>query len=278
MQREIGRHYTFEVQKVAPDTVVLDAGHWGALPVARAECPPGLTAGAPLEVFVYGDGKGRPVATTRQPAAELGQVAWLEVEGVNELGAFLDWGLPRTLFLPFAEQLHSVTAGARVLVRVYLDNLGRLAASMRLDHWIADEARELAPGQKVSIIIADQTELGYKAVINHAVWGLLYSNELYRRVRKGQTLEAWVQRIRDDGKVDLTLNQPGFSREKMDGVAERILTTLRESGGFLPLNDKTAPREIYAVFGVSKKVFKQALGALYKKRAIALENNGIRLL
>jgi predicted RNA-binding protein (virulence factor B family) len=208
---------------------------------------------------------------------EIGQVAWLKVVDVTNVGAFVDWGLPKDLFVPFAEQQFPLKKGSHCLIRVYVDNEGRLAGSTRLDHWIKESSPDLKPGQKVSLIVADKTELGFKAVVNHECWGLLYSNELYRRIRKGQELDGFVQRVRDDGKIDLTLTQPGFSADKIDDVAEKILTALRKSDGFLALTDKSPPQEIYAVFGVSKKVFKQALGALYKQRRISLDKDGIRL-
>jgi len=138
-------------------------------------------------------------------------------------------------------------------------------------------ATGLKVGEKVSLLVAEQTELGFKAIINHQFWGLLYSNELYRRIRRGQALDGYIQRIRDDGKIDLSLNQPGFNNSKIDGVAQKIVSQLNENSGFLGLTDKSPPPAIYAAFGVSKKVFKQAIGALYKARKITIEAEGIRL-
>ena len=162
-------------------------------------------------------------------------------------------------------------------MKVYLDNQGRPAGSTRIDHWIEDMATGLKVGEKVSLLVAEQTELGFKAIINHQFWGLLYSNELYRRIRRGQALDGYIQRIRDDGKIDLSLNQPGFNNSKIDGVAQKIVSQLNENSGFLGLTDKSPPPAIYAAFGVSKKVFKQAIGALYKARKITIEAEGIRL-
>ena len=167
--------------------------------------------------------------------------------------------------------------GNFTIVKVYLDNQGRPAGSTRIDHWIEDTATGLKVGEKVSLLIAEQTELGFKAIINHQFWGLLYSNELYRRIRRGQVLDGYIQRIRDDGKIDLSLNQPGFNNSKIDDVAQKIVSQLNENSGFLALTDKSPPPAIYAAFGVSKKVFKQAIGALYKARKITIEAEGIRL-
>lgn len=209
---------------------------------------------------------------------EIGQVAWLKVVEVNHLGAFVDWGRDKDLFVPFAEQLQPLRRGGHALFRIYEDNQGRPAGSTRIDRWVKDIASNLRPGQEVSLTIADKTELGFKAVVNHDVYGLLYSNELYQRVRKGQVLVGYIQRVREDGKLDLSLNKPGFSQGKLDTVAEKILAALQSSDGFLALTDKSPPEQIYAEFAVSKKIFKQALGSLYKQRVIALEKTGIRLV
>lgn len=274
---EIGRFNQLVVLETGAHHVVLegDEGRRLLLPLQQCEKPP--LPGDLLEVFVYLDAEGDPVPTTVRPAAELGQVAWLPVVEVNSLGAFVDWGLPKDLFIPFAEQQHPLSKSRHTLVRIYRDNQGRLAGSTRIDHWIKDDARGLRQGDEVSLIIADRTELGFKAIINQRCWGLLYPNELYRRVRRGESLVGYIKQIREDGKVDLTLNQPGFSRGKMDGVSAAILAALAENDGFLALTDRSPPPEIYAAFGVSKKVFKQAVGGLYKRRMIALESAGIRL-
>lgn len=211
-----------------------------------------------------------------QSTLTIGQVAWLKVVDVNDLGAFVDWGLSKDLFIPFAEQQHPLRPGSFTLVKIYLDNQGRPAGSTRIDRWIEDTTSELSVGQQVELLIAEQTDLGFKAIINHQFWGVLYSNELYRRVRKGQIVEGYIQRIRDDGKIDLTLNQHGFSASKIEVVARDIENNLHANSGFLALNDKSPPPDIYAAFGVSKKVFKQAVGALYKAQKITIEAGGLR--
>lgn len=275
---DIGQFNELEVLETGAHGVILDGEDGGRLLLPLQQCPDGLTAGDRLPVFIYLDAEGDPVPTTHQPAAVLGEVAWLEVVDANRLGAFVDWGLPKDLFIPFAEQQHPLHKGRHTLVRVYMDNQGRLAGSTRIDHWIKDDSSGLKKGEKVSLVIADKTELGFKAVINHQCWGLLYGNELYQRIRKGQAMDGYIKRIREDGKIDLSLSQPGFNNEKMEGISTSILDALRANDGFLALTDKSPPPEIYATFGVSKKVFKQAVGALYKQRLIALESSGIRLL
>jgi uncharacterized protein len=275
---DIGHFHTLSVLEVGDHNAILDGAHWGRLSLGLKQCPRGLEPGDALEVFMYLDAEGNPTPTTQRAVAELGQVAWLKIVEVNKLGAFASWGIPKDLFIPFSEQQHTLSKGSNALVRIYQDNQGRLAGSTCIDRWIKDDSQNLEAGQKVSLIVADKTELGYKAVINHECWGLLYSNELYRRIRKGQAMDGYVKQIRPDGKVDLSLSQPGFSEGKLDSVSSAILAALQENDGFLALTDKSPPPEIYAAFGVSKKVFKQAVGGLYKKRLISLEDTGIQLL
>jgi predicted RNA-binding protein (virulence factor B family) len=214
----------------------------------------------------------------KQPLAQLGQVALMEIVAVNQLGAFAAWGLPKDLFIPFAEQQHTLRKGQYVLVKVYQDNQNRFAGSTRIDHWIKDDASGLSVGEQVSLVVADRTELGFKAIINHHCWGLLYGNELFTTLRTGQVVQGYIRRIRADSKIDLTLEKPGFSKGRIDSLGQQIISELQKSGGQLTLTDKSAPQEIYAAFGVSKNVFKQAIGALYKQRFIRLDNNVIRLV
>jgi predicted RNA-binding protein (virulence factor B family) len=234
--------------------------------------------GDTVDAFIYLESSGDMAATTHAPLAAVGQIAWMRVVTVNEYGAFADWGLPRDLFIPFAEQKYTLNPQDHALVRVYLDNQNRIAGSTKLDRWIKDAAPHLKKGEQVSLIIADRTELGFKAVINQEFWGLLYKNELSETPRKGQCLDGYIKQVREDGRIDLSLVKPGYSRSKIDLVAEAILARLAEHDGQLMLTDKSSPEAIHAVFGVSKKVFKQAVGALYKQRRIQLDDSCIRLV
>ena len=276
---KIGQLNQLKVLEVGTYAAVLDGGISArSIPLSLQQCPQGLGPNDDIEVFIYVDAKGDPAATTHSSAASLGQVAWLEIVEVNDLGAFADWGLPKDLFIPFAEQQYALSAGAHTLVRVYQDSHGRLAGSTRIDHWLSDDSQGLSQGEKVNLVIGDKTELGFKAIINHTCWGLLYGNELSRKIRKGLIVDGYVKQVRADGKVDLTLDQPGFRIDKIESVSRSIVESLEKNDGFIPLTDKSPPPEIYTAFRVSKKVFKQAIGALYKQRRIALETSGIRLI
>ncbi|MCG6656729.1 RNA-binding protein [Halomonas campisalis] len=212
----------------------------------------------------------------RAPKVAIGEVAYLEVVTVNDTGAFLDWGHPKDLLLPFGEQRFRPSVGKRVLVKVYEDQQGRPVATQKLDRFVTDEATGLSAGDEVTLVIADATDLGYKAVVDHRFWGLLYRDEVTRPLRRGQRLTGYVKRRRDDGRLDLSLLPPGAAR--LDVVGEQVLKALRESGGYLPLSDKSDAAEIKARLGVSKNAFKQAIGRLYKRRLITLEAAGIRLV
>lgn len=275
---EIGRINRLRIIETMANGLLLDAGQALPLMLPVEQVDRDYQPGESLEVFVYADADGNPVASTRHALAEVGQVAWLEIVEVNQLGAFADWGLPKDLFIPFAEQHHPLRKGQRSLVRIYLDRQNRLAGSTRIDHWVKDDASGLQEGDEVSLLIAERTELGMKAVINHRSWGLLYGNELFRYLRKGQQVAGYIKRIRSDNKIDLSLEKPGFSKSRLDSVGEQIIERLQVSGGRLPLTDKSPPAEIYGTFGVSKKVFKQALGTLYKQRRITLHSDGIELV
>ncbi len=229
-----------------------------------------------VEVFIYLDSNDEPVATTEKPLVMEGEFAWLKVVSVTKVGAFLDWGLPKDLLLPYGEQKYPPEEGKRVMVRVYLDNTNRLAASTRLDSFLEEESSGFKAGQQVQLLIAESTELGYKAIVENSHWGMLYSNELLQPISKGQRLTGIIKKIRPDKKIDLSLSERGHSQ--LDEVAEQIITTLKQHDGYMMLTDKSPPEAIYSVFKVSKKVYKKAVGSLYKQRRIVIEKQGIRLL
>lgn len=242
----------------------------------KAEVLESPQVGDKIEVFLYIDSEDRIAATTKTPLACLGEFAWLKIVDVSSVGAFLDWGLPKDLFLPYAEQKFTPEVGRRVLVRVYLDNSNRLAASTRIDTFLDEDGSQFKSGQEVQLTIADSTELGYKAIVNNSHWGILYSSELFQSIRKGQKITGYIRKVRDDKKLDLSLTRIGFGQ--VEELAEKILATLEKNDGFIMITDKSPPETIYALFKVSKKVYKKAIGVLYKQQKISIEKSGIRLV
>lgn len=223
--------------------------------------------GDEVEVFLYLDSEDRPVATMQTPLVQSGEFAFLKVVEVNKIGAFLDWGLDKHLLAPFAEQHVKMQPGKKYLVYVRQNPYDhRLVASSKYNKFIDGENHHrLKPREEVDIIIESETDLGRKAIVNNRWWGLLYKNELFEELSFGQSRKAWVQRVRNDGKIDLTLN-PGKAGH--DKSCELILAALREHGGRLDLHDKSQPEEIKKRLGISKGAFKKAVGTLLKKNVI----------
>lgn len=232
-----------------------------------------MVVGESYEVFVGLDSEDRLFATTEYPYVMVGEIEMLEVVQTNSFGAFLDWGLPKDLFLPFSEQSSPVQVGDQVIVACYLDNSGRIAASMRLNRHISKKKAELEPNTEVSALVLELNDLGYKVVVNDTHFGILYKNEVFEKLQVGQYIKAFVKKCRPDGKIDLYPQQLGYKAAA--GIEDKIMAELDEDG-FIQVTDKTPPEEIYRRFGVSKKKFKMALGGLYKKRLIQIDEKGIR--
>jgi len=278
MTTTLGTLNDLKVLRLGPDGAFLDGGFEG--PVLLPQVPEGLEPGQVLVVFAYREDEGRLVASLRRPLALGGEVAFLKVVSVNPAGAYLHWGLPQDLFMPWKEVRHEqrrlVKPGNRVLVFLFSDEAGHMAASTRLSDFLVDAAEGFREGDKVSLVIGDRTDLGVRVIVNHRYWGMVHASDLFSPVSRGETREGWVKAPRADLKLSLSLSAPGYA--KVDAVAQGLLDTLKRHGGFLAVTDKSAPDRIYALFGISKKVFKQTLGALYKQRRIALEAGGIRML
>ena len=273
----LGRSYELEVVKAVEFGFYLDAENLGEILLPVKYSPADLVEGDSIEVFLYLDSEDRPVATTQTPKAEVGEFAYLEVVDTTSVGAFLDWGLDKDILVPFSEQHRPMEVGHRYLVFIYIGNVdGRIVASSKIDKFLDDERPHyFKPNQPVDLIIANSTELGYKAIINHSHWGVLYKNEVFQRLSFGQYIKGYIKHVRPDGKVDLSL-QGG--QETRDKYAEIIMNYLQEQNGFAPVNDKSDPQLISDLFGMSKGAFKKAIGGLYKQRIISIEKDGIHLV
>lgn len=271
---EIGRLNRLTILREATVGFYLDGGDDGEILLPRKLAPAVAAPGGEVEVFIYHDDRGI-AATTQRPRAMLGQFAALKVVAVSAIGAFLDWGLPKDLFVPLREQKERMQEGHSYIVYVNLDNDGRLMATSKIDRFLDKWPAKYEAGQEVELLICERTPLGVKAIIEHRHWGVLYHDELFRNVRLGDKVRGYIKGVREDGKIDLTLHKPGH--EKLDDIAEKVLQKLASSGGFLPVHDKSPPETIYKLFGESKKSFKSAIGILYKHRRIVIEAEGIRL-
>ncbi len=272
---EIGRTNSLRVVREVDFGVYLDGEELGEILLPEKYLPKGWKVGDIMEVFIYLDSEDRLVATTERPFAEVGDFAFLKVVDLGPVGAFLGWGLPKDLLVPFREQKEKMAKGREYVVFVYLDKSNRIAASSRLDRFLGKEPASFQADEEVELLICDQTDMGYKAIINGAHGGVLYKNEVFQSLKNGQQIRGFIKKVRDDGKIDLSLQKPG--PKKVDELSGKILNALKEEGGFLSVTDKSLPKVINALFGCSKNTYKKAIGGLYKKRLITIEERGIRL-
>ncbi|GAF03890.1 CvfB family protein [Saccharicrinis fermentans] len=275
---EIGKYNVLRVVKDLDFGLYLDGGEdLGEILLPRRYVPVNCSVDDELEVFIYLDSEDRLIATTEMPEATVGEFAFLEAVSVGKVGAFLDWGLPKDLLVPFREQKMDMEKGKKYVVYIYLDDESRrIAASSKIEKFLDNLPPEYAEGQEVDLMIFHQSELGYKAIVNGTHTGMLYDNEVFRNLKRGDKMKGFIKKVREDDKIDLVLEKPGYG--KVDGIAQSLLSRLEKANGFMDMTDKSPADEINRRLGISKKNFKKAVGALYKQKMIAIEEDGIRLL
>lgn len=274
---EIGKLNTLTVLKNVDHGIYLDGEHLGEILMPERYVPENCEVGDSIEAFIYLDSADLLLATTETPYVMVGECAYLKVVDVNQAGAFLDWGLPKDLLVPYSEQISPLQIGQSYTVLVFLDeSTNRIAATQKLDTYLSEEAQYFKPEQAVDLLIFGKTELGYKAVINNTHIGLIYKNEVFQPLTHGEKLKGYIKTIRPDRKIDLCLQLPG--KDARDDLSSRILDHLKNNDGVSTLTDKSSPEDIYENFGVSKKNYKKAIGRLYKKRLIRIEKDKTILL
>ncbi|AFJ43449.1 CvfB family protein [Francisella orientalis] len=269
-----GKYSKLKILEKARDIFVLDALELGTASIASSELSDTVSVDDSIDVFLYNNSKSELVATTKK-VPTVGQIAYLQVKSITKIGAFLDWGLEKDLFVPLAEQHRPLEVGKPYIVYLYLDKVsGRITASSKVDKFITDYAGdELKPNQEVDLVIANSTNIGYKAIINSSYWGIIYSTEVFRRLSFGQSIKGYIKNIRDDGRIDLSLQ---LVHKDLDKNAELVEKYLIEHNGSAPFNDKSNPNDIVLEFGIGKAAFKRAIGTLLKKK-IVIRESGIYL-
>ena len=275
---EQGRQVELNILKRAGVGLYLtdDSGEEVLLP--NKFCTEELKPGGKVNVFIYRDSEGRKVATTQTPTILLNEFALLKVSAVSGVGAFLDWGLDKDLMVPFREQKQKMEEGRWYIVYLDLDQrTDRLFASNRVERYLQNDEISVKEGEEVALVVQQKTDLGYAVIINHTNKGLIFDNEVFTEIRIGDALKGFVKKVRDDKKIDVSLQAVGY-RDANDANSTLICKQLEENKGFLPFTDKSSPEEISAQFGISKKAFKKSLGALYKQRMIEIQPGGIKLL
>ena len=274
---QIGQINTLTIVDSSPHGFYLDGGTLGNILLPARYTPESKKTGDQIKVFIYLDSEDRLVATTETPFAKVGDFAFLRASAITQIGAFLDWGLSKDLFVPFREQKQKMKEGYRYLVYVYLDDATkRIAASAKIEKFLDNVSPRFNPGEKVDLTIIEATDIGYKAIINNTHTGLIYKNQTKRTYEPGELTSGYIIRIREDEKIDLSTEPIGY--QAIDGITGQIVEHLKTNRGFLPLTDQSSPEEIQLILGVSKKAFKKAIGALYKQAIIRLEDDGIQLL
>lgn len=239
--------------------------------------PDDLELGGNISVFVYKDSEDRLIATTLQPKIFLNCFAPLKAVDKNKHGVFFDMGLEKDLFVPHNQQQSEIKLGHTYVVYMYLDNVtNRLVGSTKISKWLERDIVEVEIGEEVQIMVYGQNDIGYNVIVNMKYRGIIFENEVFIKISIGDNLKAYVKKIRSDNKLDLSLNRFGY--RGVDANTQKLIETLEENEGFLALIDNTAPEKIYEILGMSKKVFKKAVGALYKQKIIRLENDGIHLI
>lgn len=276
MEIHLGEINRLTVIKSVDFGMYLDGDQEGEILLPTRYVPEGLKIGDELDVFLYLDSEERLIATTEKPLAMVGDFAWLKVAWINEYGAFLDWGLMKDLFVPFREQKMRMEIGNSYIVHVHIDEESyRIVASAKVERYFSKDFPEYENGDKVEILVWQKTDLGFKVIIDNKFGGLIYADEIFRHITTGDRMEAYIKTVREDGKIDVSLQPAG--RRHTEEFSETLHQYLIDHKGVCDLGDKSPADDIYDRFKVSKKVFKKAIGELYKQRVITISEEGIKL-
>lgn len=274
---EIGQVVSLKSIKSTPQGVYLLTSEEFEILLPHKYMPKDAEIGDNIEVFVYTDSEDRPIATTLTPNILMHQCAFLEAVAITPIGAFFDWGVEKDLLVPYSEQFYKIEKGESYPIYLYKDDLtNRMVGTTKIEKQLKHHPIELKQGDKVTILVIQHTDLGYKVVVNNKHIGMLFENEVFRPIYVGDELTAFVQKVRPDNKLDITLNSSKLS--ELENISNDIYETLLKNNGKLNVNDKSSPEEIYAVFKVSKKAFKKAIGMLYKEKKILINDTNIELV
>ncbi len=273
---KVGEYNTLKVLRALDFGFYLDDGKEGIL-LPKRFVPADLKIDDTLKVFVYHDSESRMIATTQHPKGVVGDIVKMKAVTINEMGAFLDWGLMKDIFVPKSKMLGIMRQGADYLVKIYLDEqTGRVAATEKIEPLLSNENLTIKEHDEVDIVVYRRTDIGYLVIINNVHTGVLHFNEIYRNITEGDKMKGFIKKIRPDNTIDVVAGKKGY--ERVEDEVSKILRLLQENDGYLPYHDKSDPAEIYDYFGMSKKAFKMAVGSLYKQQKIILAKTGIKLM
>jgi uncharacterized protein len=276
MAIEIGKLNLLTVLDVRAANIVLTCDDGQQVMLKKRELRDVPERGSQMEVFVFTDNEGKIWGTTMRPVAELGQCAYMKVIEETKIGAFLNWGIEKDLFVPFSQQKERMREGFTYLVYIlFNEDASRIIGSSKIEQFIQNENLSVKEGKEVNLLICEKSDLGVNVIVEDKHWGLLYKNEIFQKIKKGDRVKGFIKKVREDGKLDVSLQEQGY--DEVFSASMKILGKLKEEGPFLPLNDKSEPGQIYNMLEMSKKIFKKAIGALYKDRKITIEDSGIRI-
>ena len=271
----MGEYNLLKVIKVKDMGVFMDNGEEGIL-MPKRFVPPGTRIGDEINVFLYHDGEGRPIATTQKPLGVLGDIVKLKAVDITPQGAFLDWGLMKDLFIPKSGMISFMRPTGEYLVKIVMDEqTGRVAATEKLERYLSNETLTVKEKEEVELLVYRKTDIGYEVIINDKHKGILHQNEVYRPIEIGDRFPGFIKNILPENKIDVAAGKSGYQR--VEDEAEKILRLLQENDGYLPYHDKSSPEEIYDFFHISKKTFKMTTGNLYKQKKIIFTSTGIKL-
>jgi predicted RNA-binding protein (virulence factor B family) len=271
----MGEYNLLKVIKVKDMGVFMDNGEEGIL-MPKRFVPPGTRIGDEINVFLYHDGEGRPIATTQKPFGVLGDIVKLKAVDITPQGAFLDWGLMKDLFIPKSGMISFMRPTGEYLVKIVMDEqTGRVAATEKLERYLSNETLTVKEKEEVELLVYRKTDIGYEVIINGKHKGILHQNEIYRPIEIGDRFPGFIKSILPENKIDVAAGKSGYQR--VEDEAEKILRLLQENDGYLPYHDKSSPEEIYDFFHISKKTFKMTTGNLYKQKKIIFTSTGIKL-
>ncbi|GAM59509.1 hypothetical protein JCM19231_2757 [Vibrio ishigakensis] len=275
---KVGTINNLKVTQVEEFGVFLDADDYGSVLLPKKQQPEDVSEGDYLKVFLYFDSDNELCATRENPIAQVGEWGLMKITNINSTGAFADWGIEKKdLLIPYSEQRARFREGQTLLVYVYSDKAsGRIVGTTKFNKWLDKTPKHYKPNEQVDLIIAERSDLGFKAIINGEHWGMIFSSDVIGKIFVGKRLKGFVKQVREDGKIDLSLQKVGVA--KMDDLAEKILKLLQKKEGFLPVNDKSDPETIFSLFRTSKGTFKKSIGGLYKQGKITIEKDGIHLV
>jgi hypothetical protein len=274
----IGQTNELQALRLTSVGMFLGDGEGNEVLLPNKYVPETLREGEPIEVFVYTDSEDRPVATTLEPAIQLGQFGYLRVTAVTRFGAFLDWGLEKDLLVPFREQNHRLREGQWTVVYLRLDEeTNRLIGTCKVNRYLETEVVRLDEGEAVDVLVYERSDLGFNVILDNRYRGLVYANEIFQPLGIGSRVRGYVRQIREDGRIDVSLQPRGYEANVEAGT-DVLLQALHKNQGYLPLTDASPPEQIYERLGLSKKTFKKALGALYRERKVRLGEDGVYLV